>query len=249
MGPSWALLGPFLAVLGRLGGLARHGCGDWAAFGRLGALLVASWWPLGALLGASWGPLGALLGASGGPLGVLYGRLGVLLGRLGPFWGASGAVLGRNLEPLVPFWAVLGPNRREPEKHAKTNGKSMIFASRSPLGKPLGALLGRLEALLDRLEAILERSWTVLGPSWAVLGSLGALLGSLEPLLGCLGALQAALGPQVSRPGEGNACYARALALRLPLEPPQGHPPTTNVHRSYLSWAVLELSRPLLGLK
>ena len=55
----------------------------------------------------------------------------------------------------------------------------MILASWGPLGKGLGALLGRLGGLLGRLEAVLGvlgRSFgdsRVLGSSW---GPLGALL-------------------------------------------------------------------------
>ena len=62
----------------------------------------------------------------------------------------------------------------------------MILASRSPLGRPLGGLLGRLGGLLGRLGVIfgvLERSLGVLGPSWAVLGaSWGPLGPSWAPL-------------------------------------------------------------------
>ena len=63
----------------------------------------------------------------------------------------------------------------------------MILASWGPLGKGLGALLGRLGGLLGRLEAVLGvlgRSFgdsRVLGPSW---GPLGALLARLGALLG-----------------------------------------------------------------
>ena len=63
----------------------------------------------------------------------------------------------------------------------------MILASWGPLGKVLGALLGRLGGLLGRLEAVLKPSWAswaersatrgfldrlgcVLEPSWLVLG-------------------------------------------------------------------------------
>ena len=142
LGPSWAPFGPSWGVLG------DSGC--------LGALLEASWDPLGSLFGPSWGshgPSWGPLGPSWGPLGLLLGRLGGLLGRFRALSGTFGAVLGRSLEPLEPFWAVLGPKRREPEKLSKTIEKSMIFASWSPLGKPFGVLLGRLGAPLDRLEA------------------------------------------------------------------------------------------------
>ena len=62
----------------------------------------------------------------------------------------------------------------------------MILASWGPLGKGLGALLGRLGGLLGRLEAVLGvlgRSFgdsRVLGPSW---GPPGALLARLEAVL------------------------------------------------------------------
>ena len=158
------------------------------AFSRLGSLLGASWGCLGPLLGR----LGALLGR----FGALLGRLGALLGSFRALLGASWALLGRSLEPPGPFSAVLGPTKRNPEKHSKTIEKSMIFASSGPLGKPLGGHLGRLGGLLDRLGAILgrlggvldrlgpnlgvlERSWTVLEPSWTPLGPSWSRLGAL----------------------------------------------------------------------
>ena len=61
----------------------------------------------------------------------------------------------------------------------------MILASWGPLGKGLGALLGRLGGFLGRLEAVLDvlgRSFgdsRVLGPSWGPLGALLARLGAL----------------------------------------------------------------------
>ena len=62
----------------------------------------------------------------------------------------------------------------------------MILASWGPLGKGLGAVLGRLGGLLGRLEAVLGvlgRSFgdsRVLGPSW---GPPGVLLARLEAVL------------------------------------------------------------------
>ena len=64
----------------------------------------------------------------------------------------------------------------------------MILAFWGPLGKGLGALLGRLGGLLGRLEAalgVLGRSFgdsRVLGPSWGPLGALLAHLGALLAL-------------------------------------------------------------------
>ena len=64
----------------------------------------------------------------------------------------------------------------------------MVFASRDPLGEPLGALLGRLGGLLGRLGAIMGRlgahlvrlgpSWTVLAASWCPVGPSWSPLGS-----------------------------------------------------------------------
>ena len=143
--------------------------------GLLLGCLGASW----GLWWASWGYVGRLgchpggngsicqfvfplLGRSGSPLGALLGRLGGLLGRLGAVLGRLGVVLGA----LGPSWSDLGglqgclgaSGRRKSEK-AKTigkPGKSMILASWCPLGKALGALLGRLECVLGRSWA----SWT-----------------------------------------------------------------------------------------
>ena len=63
----------------------------------------------------------------------------------------------------------------------------MVFASRDPLGEPLGALLGRLGGLLGRLGAIWSRletllellgvSWNVLAASWCSVGPFGSHLG------------------------------------------------------------------------
>ena len=61
----------------------------------------------------------------------------------------------------------------------------MILAFWCPLGKDLGALLGRLGGLLGRLGAILSvlgRSFgdsRVLGPSWGPLGAILARLGAI----------------------------------------------------------------------
>ena len=61
----------------------------------------------------------------------------------------------------------------------------MVLASWGPLGKSLGALLGRLGGLLGLLGAVLGvlgRSFgdsRVLGPSWGHLGALLARLGAL----------------------------------------------------------------------
>ena len=64
----------------------------------------------------------------------------------------------------------------------------MILDSWGPLGKGLGAVLGRLGGLLGRLGAILgvlersfgdsRHSWTVFGAFW---GSLGSSWGPLGP--------------------------------------------------------------------
>ena len=112
---------------------------------------------LGLLLGPVWGSLGALWGRLGrllGRLGLLLGRLGAQMGRLRALVGASWAVLEQSGKPLEPSWAVLGPTLREPENHAKTVRKSLIFAAsgrpRSPPGpswEPPGLPSGRLGPL------------------------------------------------------------------------------------------------------
>ena len=132
----------------------------------------------------SWARLGALLGR----LGRLLGRLGAVLGRLRAVLGASWAVLGPSSGPLGLFWSVEKPKTRKPPNPSKTIEKSMILASRGPLGRPLGGFLERLGGLLARLGAILGvlgrcfgdsgPSWTVLGASW---GSLGPSWGPLGP--------------------------------------------------------------------
>ena len=56
----------------------------------------------------------------------------------------------------------------------------MSSASRGPLGKPLGALIGRGVGLLGRLEAVLGvvgHSWTVSRLSCTVLETSGHHLG------------------------------------------------------------------------
>ena len=105
-------------------------------------------------------------------------------------WGSLGGLLGRLGAVLEASWPVL--ERREAkkarrQKHIENhNGKSMILASRGPLGRPLGGFSERLGGLLARLGAILgvlERSFGVSGPSWAVLEASWGLLGpSLGPL-------------------------------------------------------------------
>ena len=130
---------------------------------------------------ASSGPLG-------GPLERILGRLGALLGRLGAILGASWAVLGPSWGPLGPSWSVGKPKTRKPRNPSKTIEKSMILASRGPLGRRLGGFLERLGGILARLGAILGvlgRCFGVSRPSWAVLaaswGSLGPSWGPLGP--------------------------------------------------------------------
>ena len=121
-----------------------------------------------------------LLGRSGSPLGALLGRLGGLLARLGALLGASWALLARSWGPLGPFWSAGKTERRERQNPSKTNRKSMILASRGPLGRPLGGLLGRLGGLLARLGAILgvlEHLGAIFRPLGALLERLGGLLG------------------------------------------------------------------------
>ena len=103
-----------------------------------------------------------------GRFGTILGRLGALLDFFRVPWRASCAVLGRSLELLGLFWAVLGPERRDTEKRSKVSYKSIDFASLGPPGEPLEGHLGRLGALLDRLE-------TILGHLGAVLDCLGTL--------------------------------------------------------------------------
>ena len=90
----------------------------------------------------------------------------------------------------------------------------MILASWGPLGKGLGALLGRLGGLLGRLEAVLGvlgRSFgdsRVLGPSWGPLGALLARLGAL-------------LAPNKSREKTREAPRDFAIWAPVPLVIPQ----------------------------
>eukprot|EP00959_Pyramimonas_sp_CCMP1952_P366643 7678769-Pyramimonas_sp.AAC.1 len=58
LGFSWVVLGPFWAVLVRLGGL-------WPSWGSPGGVLGPSGVPLWALLGLPWARLGALLSCLG----------------------------------------------------------------------------------------------------------------------------------------------------------------------------------------
>ena len=185
--PSPVCWGPLGGLWGLLGGL----------FGRLRAFL-ARLTPSEAVLGASLNRLGALLGRL---RAVLEAILGVL--------EASWAVLGPSRGPLVQSWGELGgllgrlgasgSRKGEKAKHIeKHNGKSTVLASRGPLGRPLGGLLGRRGGLLGRLWAIfgvLERSLDVLSPLWAVLEA------SWRPL----GPTSRPLGPeQVTRPDARN---------------------------------------------
>ena len=90
----------------------------------------------------------------------------------------------------------------------------MILASWGPLGKSLGALLGRLGCLLGRLEAVLGvlgRSFgdsRVLGPSWEPPGALLARLGAV-------------LGPKKSRDKTREAPVNLRIWAPVPLMIPQ----------------------------
>ena len=177
--------------------------------GRLGDILEASWAVLGGrkpkqattsksvknqrkinfrcLLGLSWRASWRSLGPSRGPLGPSWGRLGPSWGPLGPSWGGLRGLLGR----LGASGSRKGEKAKNIEKH---NGKSLILASRGPLRRPLGGLLGRLGGLLACHGAILEASWPVLGPSWASWSTLWASREPLGPSWAPLGALWARLG-------------------------------------------------------
>ena len=137
-------------------------------------------------------PLGPLLAPS-------WSALGPSWSLLGPFWAPSWAVLGSSWRRLGPSWAGLGGRvgrlglweaRKGDHTRIREKPKErlLFLASRSSLGEPLGALLGRLGGLLGRLGAILGRlgallgrlgpSWTVLEPSWDPLGPSSGPLGS-----------------------------------------------------------------------
>ena len=69
--------------------------------------------------------------------------------------------------------------RRCPLSLGKRRGlAAMFFAPRGPLGKALGALLGRLEGLLGRLEVILGRLEAKVGRLGAILDRVGDMLAS-----------------------------------------------------------------------
>ena len=89
-----------------------------------------------------------------------------------------------SFHPFSPFRET---EKARTKKTFKTNRKPTMFASRGPLWKPLGGLLGRLGGLLGRLGTILgvvDRSLCVSGPSWTILRAswnrFGSLLGRLE---------------------------------------------------------------------
>ena len=71
-------------------------------------------------------------------------------------------------------------------------------------------------------------SWAVLVVCEAVFGLSWAVLGLSEPLFGLTWDVL----------GRGLRVTAVSSALRLPLEPPQGLPPTMNVHHSRLALSV-----------
>ena len=146
--------------------------------------------------------------ASWRPLGPSWGNLGGLFGRL----GTSGSRKGERAENI--------------EKHT---GKSMILASRGPLGIPLGGLLERLggllarlgailsvlehlgaifrplEALLERLRGLLELPWSVLEAFWRLRGGPGCV-GELPPRPPLNGILE----PRGGGRGRGTAkCFTR----------------------------------------
>eukprot|EP00959_Pyramimonas_sp_CCMP1952_P165001 3449054-Pyramimonas_sp.AAC.1 len=73
------------------------------------------------------------------------------MGRFRALRGASGAILGRSLEPLGPVRADVGLEKGGPGQLLTTMQQSMTFPSWGPLGKPLGGLSGRLGAPLDGL--------------------------------------------------------------------------------------------------
>ena len=121
-------------------------------------------------------------------------------------------------EPKPMSWH-LGPSRsvgkrkmRKPPNLSKTIEKSMILASRGPLGRPLGGFLERLGGLLARLGAILGvlgRCFGDSGPSWAV---LAASWGPLGPSWGPLGPEK--VTREAARSPRGDAGSPRKIATR-----------------------------------
>ena len=105
-GSSWAVFGP-----------------SWAASGRLGSLLEASWGGrLGAALGRLWASWGCLE-ASWIVLGRFWWRLRAILGRLGDVLGPSWVFLAPSWGPLAASWGplvdVLGTFGGQDPKRAK----------------------------------------------------------------------------------------------------------------------------------
>ena len=179
-GCFWGLLGPFF---GPLGGVGRVG-GLWGVLG-------ASRGPPGSLPGASWGLLFPLWGRSWACPGALLGRLGRPLGPPGALLSRFGAVLEACWAGLAWFSGRLGLSfsvgkrkRREGQNPSKTNEKSLFFASGGPLGRPPGALLGRLGWLWGRLGAILSGLGGLEARLQAVFGLTGAVLRRLQTVGG-----------------------------------------------------------------
>ena len=103
LGLMFSILGPLLAVLGRLGleKVEEHDYLENVLISRAGARSAAS----GAVLGRSWG----LCGRSWADLGSYVGSLGPLLEPMFAILGPLLAVLGRSWPLCWWSWPLLGP--------------------------------------------------------------------------------------------------------------------------------------------
>ena len=124
---------------------------------------------------------------------------------------------------LEASWAVL--ERRISEnatmpKHCKTYRKSVMFAPRASLGKPLRSLLGRLGGLLGA-------SLGLLGPLGGLLGPLGAEISHFRFVVPVYGLVGAVLGPSWAVLGSSWAVLGPSWAVCGPswgdLGPTRGH--------------------------
>ena len=83
------------------------------------------------------------------------------------------------------FFLYIYIKEKEKKKEKKT-----CLASRGPLGRPLGCLLGRLEGLMEPSWGVLGASWRSLKLSMRVLERSRDDLGGLQSILAVSGALQ-----------------------------------------------------------
>ena len=183
-GPLWPSWGPFGLSWGVL-----------EAFGRLGALLGASWGPLGGRLGPSWASLGSLQGLSWAVLGPSWAVLGAPWARLGlswAVWGRSGRPLGlacNGFRGAVGRLRASGSGKDKKAKIRQTRTEITVFCFVGPYWQASWGSLGASWVTFGLSWGHPGPSWRPRGPSSGRLRAVWSCFATSADRRGCLAAI------------------------------------------------------------